>query len=214
MRGSPAGGGGGVTSAGIATGGGEGEQHGDAEKCRGIATPRAAMTPPIAAPDIPPRLNNAWKADRIGRPTRCSSSTPCAFTLTSIAPMAAPNSVSAAPSATTSHANAGSTSVAAHASVETDATSRLPGTRDQPAGERHRHQRPDAEAGERAAERRRRQRERGLHLGQARDPRREREAEDEEQRADGHPRGPHGGRGRGVGDGAGIERGHADGHVG
>ena len=40
--------------------------------------------------------------------------------------MAAPNSVSAAPSATASHANAGSTSVAADASVETDATSRLP----------------------------------------------------------------------------------------
>src|SRR4051812_1006888 len=62
----------------------------------------------------------------MGRPTRCSSSTPCALTLTSSAPMAAPNSVSAAPSATASHANAGSTSVAADASVDTDATIRLP----------------------------------------------------------------------------------------
>ena len=107
---------------------------------------------------------------------------------TSIAPIAAPKSASATPSAIASHANAGSTSAAAQATVVTDATRRLPiRAISQPAsGIATNDPAPSPiSAAPRVAGA---QRQRLLHRGNARHPRREGEAVDEEQRADGDAR--------------------------
>ena len=53
-------------------------------------TPTAIAPPANSAPATPPRLNSAWNADMIGRPTRCSTSAALVFIDTSRRPLHAP----------------------------------------------------------------------------------------------------------------------------
>ena len=62
-----------------------------ARKCQNGSTPAAAASAPAAAPSSPPKLQPAWKDERIGRPYVPSTASECAFIATSSIAAAAPN---------------------------------------------------------------------------------------------------------------------------